>query len=106
MVEPSPQGAVQNLLNYIGQDFTHLDPVQIETMLSMEGESPVLINDEISAFPPDQMDQRRGTTTDHLVIHIAGAAAQSGMNIDDLVKLLEKAIFNSRSLGVSTSECA
>ena len=46
MVEPSPPGAVENLLNYIGQDFTQLDPVQIETMLSMGGESPVLVNDE------------------------------------------------------------
>ena len=46
MVQPSPQGAVQNLINYIGQDSTELDPVQIETMLSMGGESPILIADE------------------------------------------------------------
>ena len=46
MVQPSPQGAVANLLNYIGQDFTELDPVQIETMLSMGGESPILVDDE------------------------------------------------------------
>jgi len=46
MLQPSPQGAVQNLLNYIGQDFTELDPVQIETMLSMGGQSPILIDDE------------------------------------------------------------
>ena len=46
MVQPSPQGALQNLLNYIGQDFTQLDPVEIENMLSMGGPSPVLIDDE------------------------------------------------------------
>ena len=46
MIQPSPQGAVANLLNYIGQDFTELDPVEIETMLSMGGESPILIDDE------------------------------------------------------------
>jgi hypothetical protein len=46
MIQPSPEGAVANLLNYIGQDFTELDPVEIETMLSMGGESPILIDDE------------------------------------------------------------
>ena len=46
MAQPSPQGAVANLLSYIGQDFHQLDPVEIETKLSMEGESPILINDE------------------------------------------------------------
>ena len=46
MTQPSPQGAVANLLSYIGQDFHQLDPVEIESKLSMEGESPILINDE------------------------------------------------------------
>jgi len=65
----------------------------------------VLINDEISAFPREQMEERRGTTADPLVIHIAGAAADSGMDFDSLVTLLKRAVYNSRSLGVSTAPC-
>lgn len=65
----------------------------------------VLINDEISSAPKEYMDDRRGTTADHIIIKIAGAAAQSGMDFDSVIKLLRKAVFNSRSLGVSLSAC-
>lgn len=86
-----------DVLNFdMAQDFARAEGMRVET---------VLINDEISAFPSSQMDQRRGTTADHIVIHIAGAAAEAGMAFDDLKKLIEKAVFNSRSLGVSTSAC-
>ncbi|WDE97261.1 dihydroxyacetone kinase subunit DhaK [Lentisphaera profundi] len=86
-----------DVMNFdMGQDFARLEGHKVET---------VLINDEISAFPPDQAEERRGTTADHLVIHVAGAAAEAGMGFDDLKKLLERAVFNCRSLGVSTSEC-
>ena len=46
MVQPSPQGALQNILNFVGQDATELNPTQIETMLGIGGESPILISDE------------------------------------------------------------
>ena len=45
-MKPSPQGAVENMLNFIGQDATELNPAEVETKLSMEGESPILMNDE------------------------------------------------------------
>ena len=45
-MQPSPQGAVENVLNFIGQDATELNPAEVETKLSMEGESPILMNDE------------------------------------------------------------
>ena len=65
----------------------------------------VLINDDISSAPVEFMDDRRGTTADHIIIKIAGSAAQSGMDFESIKKLLKKAIFNSRSLGVSLSAC-
>ena len=65
----------------------------------------VLINDEISAFPPERAEERRGTTADHLVIHVAGAAAASGMSMEQLQVLLKRTVFNCRSLGVSTAGC-
>lgn len=65
----------------------------------------VLINDEISSAPPERMEDRRGTTADHIIIKIAGSAAQSGMDFESIKKLLKKAVYNSRSLGVSLSAC-
>ena len=100
----SGQGVILFYNNYAGdclnfdmaQDMAEDEDIKIAT---------VLINDEISSATKDKPEDRRGTTADHVVIHIAGAAAESGMGFDDLKALLTKAVFNSRSLGVSTSAC-
>ncbi len=65
----------------------------------------VLINDEISSAPIENIEDRRGTTADHIIIKIAGAAAQSRMDFESVKELLKRAIYNSRSLGVSLSAC-
>jgi dihydroxyacetone kinase-like protein len=83
----------------------NFDLAQAETEDEGVKITTVLINDEISAFPKEQIEERRGTTADSLVIHIAGAAAESGLDFDSLVTLLKKAVYNSRSLGVSTAPC-
>jgi len=44
--EASPPGAMENLMNFIGQDLTELDPKEIEESLSVGGASPVLDFDE------------------------------------------------------------
>jgi len=80
----------------LAQDLARKDKILVDT---------VLINDEISSAPVERMDDRRGTTADHIIIKIAGSAAQSGMNFESIKMLLKKAIFNSRSLGVSLSAC-
>ena len=66
----------------------------------------VLINDEISSAPPERAEDRRGTTSDHIIIKIAGSSSESGLDFQAMTKLLKKAIYNSRSLGVSLSPCS
>jgi len=44
--EASPPGAMENLMNFIGQDLTQLDPKDLEEKLSIGGASPVLDFDE------------------------------------------------------------
>ncbi|MEM7394924.1 MAG: dihydroxyacetone kinase subunit DhaK, partial [Verrucomicrobiota bacterium] len=86
-----------DVLNFdMAQDMARDDGILVDT---------VLINDEISAFPVEQMDERRGTTADHVIIKIAGTAAEAGLGFEEIKDLLKKAIFNSRSLGVSSSAC-
>ena len=80
----------------VAQDLARKEGIIVDT---------VLINDEISSAPIEFMDDRRGTTADHIIIKIAGAAAQSGMGFESIKKILKKAIHNSRSLGVSLSAC-
>ena len=45
-IQPSPQGAMDQLLNYFGQDMSHMDPQQTQNLLGMGGDMPVLVHDE------------------------------------------------------------
>jgi dihydroxyacetone kinase-like protein len=65
----------------------------------------VRINDDISSAPKDQREGRRGTTATPLVLKIAGAASEAGLEFEQLKATVQKAVDNSRSLGVSLSAC-
>jgi dihydroxyacetone kinase-like protein len=65
----------------------------------------VKINDDISSGPKYKRDNRRGTTATPIILKIAGAASSTGMDLDSLKKVVQKAVDNSRSLGVSLSSC-
>jgi dihydroxyacetone kinase-like protein len=86
-----------DILNFnMAQDMARDEGIRVET---------VLIYDDISSAPLERKEDRRGTTATPIVIKIAGNASESGMDFDSLKKLLERASFNSRSLGVSLSAC-
>ncbi len=65
----------------------------------------VLVWDDVASGPPDQPQQRRGTAADVFVIHVAGAAAESGAGIDEVVRLTQTARDNCRTIGVALSSC-
>ncbi|MHB8277962.1 MAG: dihydroxyacetone kinase subunit DhaK [Candidatus Humimicrobiaceae bacterium] len=65
----------------------------------------VKINDDVSSGPKDKRDNRRGTTATPIILKIAGAASSTGMDLDSLKAVVQKAVDNSRSLGVSLSSC-
>jgi len=100
----SGKGVILLYNNYAGDvlNFNIAQEMAIDEGIDVQ---TVLINDEISSAPKERMEDRRGTTADHIIIKIAGAASNEGMDINSLVKLLKKAVFNSRSLGVSLSAC-
>jgi len=100
----SGNGVILLYNNYAG-DVMNFDMAQ--DMARDEGilVDTVLINDEISSAPKDRREERRGTTADHVIIHLAGAASGDRMSHTDLQEFLKKAIDNSRSLGVSLSGC-
>ena len=47
ILEPSPQGAMEKLLNFFGQDMVQLDPQQLQQSFSLGSEVPVLGFDEM-----------------------------------------------------------
>ncbi len=65
----------------------------------------VLINDEIASAPKGHEEDRRGTTADHIIIKMAGAAAQGKSSLKEVVRIARNAVHGSRSLGVGLSSC-
>jgi dihydroxyacetone kinase-like protein len=65
----------------------------------------VRVWDDIASAPRGQEDDRRGTAADLFVIKIAGAAAQRGWPLGEVVRAATKARDNCRSLGVALSSC-
>lgn len=90
--------------NYAG-DVLNFDMAQEKALAQGMDVRTVLINDEIASAPRGQEDQRRGTTSDHVIIKIAGAAAENLLSLEEVVRVTRKAIAGSRSLGVALSSC-
>jgi len=90
--------------NYAG-DVLNFDMAQEKALAEGISVRTVLVNDEISSAPRGQEAQRRGTTADHIVIKIAGAAAENMLSLEEVVRVTRKAIAGSRSLGVALSSC-
>jgi dihydroxyacetone kinase-like protein len=64
-----------------------------------------VVNDDVASGPRDNRSNRRGTTATPIILKIAGAASSTGMDLLSLKALAQKAIDNSRSLGVCLSAC-
>ena len=66
----------------------------------------VLVTDDIASASIDNKKDRRGVAGDFYVFKIAGAAADKGMNIDEVCRLAEKANDNTLSMGVALAPCS
>lgn len=63
----------------------------------------VRVRDDVASAPPDRQDARRGIAGDIFVIKIAGAASTTFKELDDVVRVTEKARDATRSIGVAVS---
>lgn len=97
-------GVLLSYGNYAG-DVLHFG--QAEQRLRAEGidTRTVLVTDDIASAPPDEIDKRRGIAGDLTVFKIAGAAAEAGLDLDDVERLARKANDATRSLGVAFDGC-
>jgi dihydroxyacetone kinase-like protein len=61
----------------------------------------VFVSDDIASGSPDEIDKRRGIAGDIMVFKTTGAAAESGMSLDEVERVAKKANANTRSMGVA-----
>ena len=97
-------GVLLSYGNYAG-DVLHFGQAQLR--LNAEGieTRTVTVTDDIASAPIDQLGKRRGIAGDLTVFKVAGAAAEAGLNLDDVERLAIKTNYRTRSLGVAFDGC-
>jgi dihydroxyacetone kinase len=65
----------------------------------------VFVTDDVASAPESEREKRRGIAGDFVVFKIMGAAAEAGADLDDVLRLGEKANDHTRTLGVAFSGC-
>ncbi|MFW6156080.1 MAG: dihydroxyacetone kinase subunit DhaK [Armatimonadota bacterium] len=65
----------------------------------------VLAKDDVSSAPVEQMEDRRAVAGLFFAYRIAGARAEEGGSLDEVVEAAEEAVFNTRSMGVALTPC-
>ncbi|MCW9717168.1 dihydroxyacetone kinase subunit DhaK [Avibacterium sp. 21-599] len=66
----------------------------------------VRVTDDISSASLSKMSNRRGVAGDMYVLKIAGAAVESGYDLEQVYEVTKKANFNTRSIGVALGACS
>jgi dihydroxyacetone kinase len=97
-------GVLLSYGNYAG-DVLHFG--QAQDKLNAEGieTRTVLVTDDIASAPLEEIGKRRGIAGDLTVFKVAGAAAEAGLNLDEVERLAIKANHHTRSLGVAFAGC-
>lgn len=65
----------------------------------------VVANDDAASAPPDQPGKRRGVAGEILMWKAGGAVAAQGGTLDEVIQAAQKAIDNTRSIGIGLSAC-
>jgi len=61
--------------------------------------------DDVASAPKGEEARRRGIAGIFFLYKVAGAAAEAGLDLDDVIRLTRKASDNTRTMGVALSPC-
>lgn len=65
----------------------------------------VIANDDVASAPKNEREKRRGVAGEVLMWKIGGAKAAKGGSLDEVIASAQKAIDNTRSVGIGLSPC-
>ena len=66
----------------------------------------IQVTDDVASAPSGRISERRGIAGDFFVFKIAGAAADRGASLDDVMRLAQCANAATRSMGVALAPCS
>ena len=72
------------------------DGIRVET---------VIANDDVPSAPNNEREKRRGVAGEVLMWKVGGAKAALGGSLDEVIRVAQKAIDNTRSVGVGLTPC-
>jgi len=65
----------------------------------------VIANDDVASAPKEEKNKRRGVAGEVLMWKIAGAKTALGGNLDEVISVAQKAIDNTKSVGIGLTPC-
>ncbi len=65
----------------------------------------VIANDDVASAPSHEREKRRGVAGEVLMWKVAGAKAAQGAPLEEVIRVAQKAIDNTRSIGVGLTSC-
>lgn len=65
----------------------------------------VVANDDCASAPREEADKRRGVAGEVLMWKVGGAKAAMGGTLDEVIGIAQRAISNTRSVGIGTAPC-
>ncbi|MDG0029710.1 dihydroxyacetone kinase subunit DhaK [Priestia sp. Y58] len=66
----------------------------------------VLVTDDVASAPKEESEKRRGIAGEFFVTKAAGAAAEKGYGLEDVVRVAKKANDYTRTMGVGLTPCS
>ncbi|MDR1905205.1 MAG: dihydroxyacetone kinase subunit DhaK [Treponema sp.] len=90
--------------NYSGDNMNVKIAVKMAKKEGIEVKT-VVANDDAASAPRDQMKKRRGVAGEVLMWKAGGTKAALGASLDEVIAAAQKAIDNTRSIGIGLSPC-
>ena len=100
----SEKGVLLIIKNYSGDIMNFEMAADMAEMEDIKVEK-VVVNDDIAMEDSTYTTGRRGVAGTVLVHKISGAAAENGLNLDEVKRVAEKTIKNVKTLGMSLGPC-
>lgn len=98
-------GVIYMYGNYAGDCMNFDMAAELAAMEGIRVET-VLVTDDVASAPKSDIDRRRGIAGGFLVFKSAGAAADKGYSLDEVVRIARKANDQTRTMGVALSPCS
>ena len=90
--------------NYAGDNMNVKMAKQLAAMEGIEVKT-VIANDDVASAPKEEPQKRRGVAGEILMWKVGGAKSAQGGSLDEVIRVAQTAIDNTRSIGVGLTPC-